>query len=170
MAIEAAFEAERRGGTPFQPQFAFLALARPEVVSCQSSSGTMRRWRPLRRSVNGRGVPGAAAQELDAPAVEGWEFPKPLTCAVETDPDHENFRRLKQGPATLNRFVKVGRMVGRYGDSGSISAEKSRARLASPQPRPTSPVDGAGGLTGCHNDAQGQKSFLLAQNIFHTVS
>jgi DNA-binding transcriptional LysR family regulator len=33
----------RRGGTPFQPQFAFLALARRAVVSCQSSSGTMRR-------------------------------------------------------------------------------------------------------------------------------
>jgi hypothetical protein len=48
--------------------------------------------------------------------------------------------------------------------------QKSRARLASPQPRPTSPVDGAGGLTGCHDDARRQKSFLLMQNIFHTVS
>ena len=33
----------RRGGTPFQPQFAFLAFARRAAVSCQSSSGTMRR-------------------------------------------------------------------------------------------------------------------------------
>ena len=33
----------RRGGTPFQPQCAFLAFARRAAVSCQSSSGTMRR-------------------------------------------------------------------------------------------------------------------------------
>ena len=31
---------------------------------------------------------------------------------------------------------------------------KSRARLASPQSRPTSPVNGAGGKTGCLDDAQ----------------
>jgi hypothetical protein len=37
--------------------------------------------------------------------------------------------------------------------------KKSRARLASPQPRPTSPVNGAGGITGCQYDAQASESF-----------
>jgi VIT1/CCC1 family predicted Fe2+/Mn2+ transporter len=41
------------------------------------------------------------------------------------------------------------RMVGRKEKYGSISAEKVGARLASPQPRPASPVNGAGGITGC---------------------
>jgi len=35
-----------------------------------------------------------------------------------------------------------------------VILDKSRARLASPQPRPTSPVNGAGGITGCRNDAK----------------
>lgn len=33
----------RRGGTPFQPQFTVRALASRSAVSCQSSSGTMRK-------------------------------------------------------------------------------------------------------------------------------
>jgi hypothetical protein len=33
----------RRGGTPFQPEFAVRALASRSAVSCQSSSGTMRK-------------------------------------------------------------------------------------------------------------------------------
>src|SRR5882757_2593981 len=32
--------------------------------------------------------------------------------------------------------------------------EKSRARPASPRSRPTSPVNGAGGITGCRNDSE----------------
>ena len=56
----------------------------------------------------------ATSKGLDALAVEGWEFPKPPTCVVgESDPDHENFRYLKQGPGALIRSPKVGRMVGR---------------------------------------------------------
>ena len=43
---------------------------------------------------------------------------------------------------------------------------KSRARLASPQPRPASPVNGAGGITGCRNYAQPRKSFPPPTNIF----
>jgi hypothetical protein len=50
-----------------------------------------------------------------------------------------------------------------------ISIQKSRARLASPQPRPTSPVDGAGGMTGCHDDASPAESFLGVQKNLHTV-
>jgi hypothetical protein len=50
-------------------------------------------------------------------------------------------------------------MVGRQEQFGSISAEKSRARLASPQPRPASPVNGAGGITGCQKDSQPKRSF-----------
>lgn len=42
----------RRGGTPFQPLCAFLALASRAAVSCQSSSGTMRRCsRRYRRAI-----------------------------------------------------------------------------------------------------------------------
>jgi hypothetical protein len=42
---------------------------------------------------------------------------------------------------------------------GDGKIKKSRARLASPQPRPTSPVNGAGGITGCRDDAQAPESF-----------
>jgi len=44
--------------------------------------------------------------------------------------------------------------------------KKSRARLASPQPRPASPVNGAGGITGCGDDAQVQKSFQPGSAFF----
>ena len=37
---------------------------------------------------------------------------------------------------------------------GPNCRQKSRARLASPQPRPASPVNGAGGMTGCRDDAE----------------
>src|SRR6266436_5046000 len=45
-------------------------------------------------------------------------------------------------------------------DGGAVEAalldfrRKSRARLASPQPRPTSPVNWGRGITGCRDDAQ----------------
>jgi hypothetical protein len=54
---------------------------------------------------------------------------------------------------------KVGRLVGRKQKFVLISAEKFGAQLASPQPRPASPVNGAGGITGCGNDAQARGSF-----------
>jgi hypothetical protein len=44
--------------------------------------------------------------------------------------------------------------------------EKSKARPASPRSRPTSPVNGAGGITGCRNDSEapgvvpGSKTFF----------
>jgi hypothetical protein len=46
--------------------------------------------------------------------------------------------------------------------------QKSRARLASPQPRPTSPVNGAGGITGCWKDARAPESFPSPRIFFHT--
>src|SRR5437660_1342491 len=36
---------------------------------------------------------------------------------------------------------------------------KSRARPASPRSRPTSPVNGAGGITGCLDDSDAPESF-----------
>jgi hypothetical protein len=44
------------------------------------------------------------------------------------------------------------------------------ARLASPQPRPASPVNGAGGITGCGNDAQAFGSFQLSLAFFQIFS
>jgi hypothetical protein len=71
----------RRGGTPFQPQFAFLGLARRAVVTCQSSSGTMRRRGALIRLVGGavrrlwldvrKKKQGAAGITTPAPYVAG---------------------------------------------------------------------------------------------------
>jgi hypothetical protein len=49
---------------------------------------------------------------------------------------HENFKCLEQGTGVLVPSSKVGRLVGRKEKFGSISAEKSGTRLASPQPRP----------------------------------
>ena len=46
-----------------------------------------------------------------------------------------------------------------------IPLAKSRARLASPQPRPTSPVNGAGGITGCRDDSKPPESFPGPQNF-----
>jgi hypothetical protein len=43
---------------------------------------------------------------------------------------------------------------------------KSRARLASPQPRPTSPVNGAGGKTGCQDYADAPDLFRTPPNFF----
>jgi len=56
---------------------------------------------------------------------------------------HVGKLRVKATPAAIDR-IRLGI---------NPVAEKSRARLASPQPRPTSPVNGAGGITGCRNDA-----------------
>jgi hypothetical protein len=39
------------------------------------------------------------------------------------------------------------------------------APLASPQQRPASPVNGAGGTTGCHEDAQARESFPETENF-----
>jgi hypothetical protein len=47
-----------------------------------------------------------------------------------------------------------------------IEKTKSRARPASPRSRPTSPVNGAGGITGCRDDSDATESFQSAQNIF----
>jgi hypothetical protein len=49
------------------------------------------------------------------------------------------------GGAETKKLRKIGKKIG--------------ARLASPQPRPASPVNGAGGITGCTDDAQAQGSF-----------
>jgi hypothetical protein len=56
----------------------------------------------------------------------------------------------------------TGRILSAYGDElprPCSHSKKSGARLASPQPRPASPVNGAGGITGFRNDAQAKKSF-----------
>ncbi len=112
----------------------------------------------LRRSVNGRGVLGAAAKGLDALAVEGWEFPKPPTCVVgESDPDHENFRRLKQGPGTLNPISKGGAGGGAVRGIWLDFGRKN-----------TSPVNGAGGITGCQNDSQAPRVVPVPRKIFTT--
>ncbi|MGC2178792.1 MAG: hypothetical protein WA650_11265, partial [Bradyrhizobium sp.] len=47
---------------------------------------------------------------------------------------------------------------------------KSGARLASPQPRPTSPVNGAGGITGCGKDARAERSFQPRITFFELFS
>ena len=44
--------------------------------------------------------------------------------------------------------------------------KKRRARLASPQPRPTSPVNGAWGKTGCLDYAEAPKLVPVAANYF----
>src|ERR1700728_4879783 len=49
-----------------------------------------------------------------------------------------------------------------------LSRKKSRARLASPQPRPTSPVNGAGGMTGCRENAAVSKIVPDHQDFFGT--
>jgi hypothetical protein len=46
--------------------------------------------------------------------------------------------------------------------------KKSRARLASPQPRPTSPVNGAGGITGCWKDARAPSVVPVLRIFFRT--
>ena len=48
--------------------------------------------------------------------------------------------------------------------------QKSRARLAPPQPRPTSPVNGAGGITGCRNDSQAPGEFQSVEFFFTRLS
>jgi hypothetical protein len=76
----------------------------------------------------------------------------------------------RRGAGVLVPSSKVGRLVGRKEKFGSISAEKLGARLASPQPRPASPVNGAGGITGCGNDAQAFGSFQPALAFFQIFS
>ena len=61
---------------------------------------------------------------------------------------------------------KVGRMVGRETKKLRNIPKKSGARLASPQPRPASPVNGAGGITGCRNDSRPKKSFQQGRTFF----
>jgi hypothetical protein len=48
--------------------------------------------------------------------------------------------------------------------------KKLGARLASPQPRPASPVNGAGGITGCGKDAQAFGSFQPGPAFFQIFS
>ena len=58
-------------------------------------------------------------------------------------------------------------MVGRQRRlAKSPQIKKSRARLASPQPRPTSPVNGAGGMTGCRDYAQSPRTRSRRRKIF----
>jgi hypothetical protein len=96
-------------GVQFADKVRVFSMAVCELLETAIRLVADHRGGSLRRSVNGRGVLGAAAKGLDALAVERWEFPKPPTCVVgESDPDHENFRRLKQGPGTLNPISKGG--------------------------------------------------------------
>jgi len=46
---------------------------------------------------------------------------------------------------------------------------ESGTPLASPQRRPASPVNGAGGTTGCTDDSQARKSFLITAKIFEAI-
>ena len=46
--------------------------------------------------------------------------------------------------------------------------QKSRARPASPRSRPTSPVNGAGGITGCRDDSEAPESVPAVQKFFRT--
>jgi len=63
---------------------------------------------------------------------------------------------------------KVGRLVGRSSYFLRLLEQKSRARLASPQSRPTSPVNGAGGITGCRDDSQAPGVVPAVPNFFCT--
>jgi hypothetical protein len=54
------------------------------------------------------------------------------------------------------------------GLSGNI--KKSRVRPASPRSHPTSPVNGAGGITGCRDDSEPPESFPRPENIFKYFS
>src|SRR5437879_278937 len=65
---------------------------------------------------------------------------------------------------------KVGRMVGRLSHFCRNYGKKSRARLASPQPRPTSPVNGAGGLTGCRDSAAPTQTISLRLDALSDTS
>src|SRR6266436_6686937 len=65
------------------------------------------------------------------------------------------------------RYV-VGRVVGRKIAFPQISGEKSRARPASPRSRPTSPVNGAGGITGCRDDSEPPELGPAALKNFRT--
>ena len=80
---------------------------------------------------------GAVGKDVGIHAAGGVERLARLRCRDAVFPRPE--------PATprLSKRRKINRMI-----------NKSRARLASPQPRPTSPVNGAGGKTGCQDDAQ----------------
>jgi hypothetical protein len=44
--------------------------------------------------------------------------------------------------------------------------QKLGARLASPQPRPASPVNGAGGITGCWDDSRRKRTFRTVVIFF----
>jgi hypothetical protein len=111
---------------------------------------------------------GAVATGFDALAVEGWEFTKPPTCVVsESDPDHENFRRLKQGPSTLSPISKGGAGGGavrrfwldfRRKKVGRDWHHHSRALRHRSM--------GQGGMTGCRDYAPRQKSFLASCKYF----
>jgi len=73
-------------------------------------------------------------------------FPEPPACGIDEGAlYHENFRRLKQGTAPWSGFKRWGGWWGGKSSLARFLQKKSGARLASPQPRPTSPVNGAGG-------------------------
>jgi len=134
------------------------------------SRDRLREPRPFLGKVPAGGLNHGGVLEVLAQATEHRVLDqlKPALAVIRAIPRLDragaprNFRRLKQGPSTPNPISKGGAARGLWLDF----RRKKQGAAASPQPRPTSPVDGAGGLTGCHNDAQGQKSFLLAQNIF----
>jgi hypothetical protein len=74
--------------------------------------------------------------------------------------------RLAGGAGARQRLIfAAGRW---FGVSWNVlnSRKKSRARPASPRSRPTSPVNGAGGITGCFDDSEAPKSFQPVQNFF----
>jgi hypothetical protein len=75
-------------------------------------------------------------------------------------------------PTTTGRCNALAHQVSAQHDGGAgasnslISRRKSRARLASPQPRPTAPVNGAGGITGCRDDSQAPRVVPAPGKIF----
>src|SRR4029077_17420014 len=99
-----------------------------------------------RRRQSGIVLPAQFAQPLDAARGVSQS-----AVALETKPARFAARRLRfpRGTDLLPFFFVFPKN------------QKSRARLASPQPRPTSPVNGAGGITGCRDDAQSPESFRL---------
>jgi hypothetical protein len=69
--------------------------------------------------------------------------------------------------ATWRNWTTAGSIAASE-NSAAFSIQKSRARPASPRSRPTSPVNGAGGITGCRDDSQAPGLVPASVKFFRT--
>ena len=77
-------------------------------------------------------------------------------------------RRRKNGFRTKARLDQSERWTMPRHQELDVIAKKSRARPASPRPRPTSPVNGAGGKTGCRDDSGAPRLVPGRHKFFYT--